>query len=72
VHGWFFHPPFYRTLRGANPECHLVFIERVEKIWGFTFISDVSYTSDKFADALVKGRNRAMRSIYGDHDVYNL
>lgn len=70
--GWLFHPPYYRELRSSNPYCHLVFIEKVEKRWGFTFVSEVSYTSDFMAGSTVKSKNRLMKSIYGEHDVYNL
>ncbi|QXG07571.1 hypothetical protein [Erwinia phage Pecta] len=65
-----FHPPYYRALKSPNPDNHLVFIECVEKAWGFTMIRSVSYTSDMFADSIVKGKNRTMKAIYGAHDVY--
>ncbi len=67
-----FHPPYYRAIRSSNPDNHLVFIEKVEKVFGFTFTSDVCYTSDMFAESEVKRKNSFMKSLYGEHDVYHL
>lgn len=65
-----FHPPYYRALKSQDPNSHLVFIEKVEKKWGFTSIDCVGFTSDRFADGLVEEKNAMMRSLYGEHEVY--
>lgn len=67
-----FHPPYYRKLKSPAPDNHLVFIERVEKMWGFTSYGREVCTSDWIADFIIKGRNRTLKAIYGEHDVYNL
>lgn len=66
------HPPYYRALKSQDPNNHLVFIEKVEKKWGFTFVECVGYTSEPFADSIVESKNITMMCLYGDHDVYHL
>lgn len=65
-----FHPPYYRMLKPSNPECHLVFIEKVEKNWGWTSIDFVCYTSDLYAETYVKSKNKTMRNLFNNHPIY--
>lgn len=66
-----FHPPYYRALTSPDPVSQLAFIERVQKIWGFTSVTCEGYTNKTFAPGIVKSKNATMRLIYGEHRVYN-